>query len=164
MEDKLTKLKEILLEELSLHESLREDLHDEAEQDGQMDSKALLQIQHRKSHKANSLQSLEHNRTAIVNQLAAHWGLDPDSLTLRDIIPRAPHGLAVELRECHGRLLGLVEEIQGLARQTSANAQARLRAVEATLSVINEAVKVHATYSESGQLSRRIPTFKETSV
>jgi len=164
VENKLNQLKDILREEISLHESLRSDLEQEAEEDGKLDSKTLLQLQHRKNHKADSLQHLEQNRTAIVRELAGHWGIDPDGLTLRQIISRVPDPLAKELQECHGHLLGLVEEIQGLAKQTSFNAQARLKAVEATLAVINEAVKVHSTYSESGTLSRRTPTFKQTSV
>ncbi|NIW85405.1 MAG: hypothetical protein GWN09_02175, partial [Gammaproteobacteria bacterium] len=56
-----------------------------------------------------------------------------------------------------------VEEIRTLARETGRNAQARLKAIDATLAVIGEAAKVHPTYSEAGRLTKRTPTFKQTS-
>ena len=164
MDERLKQLNQILQEQISVHESLREDLRQELEDDGKLDGKLLMQLQHRKSHKANSLQHLEENRMAIVRELGSQWGVEADSLNLRQIIARAPKEQADVLSECHGTLLALVEEIQGLARQTSSNAQARLRAVEATLVAINDSVKSHATYSEAGKLNRKPPTFRETSV
>jgi hypothetical protein len=56
-----------------------------------------------------------------------------------------------------------VEEIRRLAKETGANAAARLKAIDATLAVIGEAVKMHPTYSEAGRLQKRTPTFKHTS-
>ncbi|MCH8883126.1 MAG: hypothetical protein IIA41_06455 [SAR324 cluster bacterium] len=50
-----------------------------------------------------------------------------------------------------------------LAQVTSANAQARLKAIDATLAAIKEALKIHSTYSEAGRLQKATPTLKSTS-
>ena len=55
------------------------------------------------------------------------------------------------------------EEIRKLAAVTSSNAQARLKAIDATLAVVKEAMKIHSTYSEGGQLNRSTPSLKSTS-
>ena len=53
--------------------------------------------------------------------------------------------------------------IRELADITSQNAQSRLKAIDATLDVIKEALKMHTTYSEKGRLHQQTPTLKSTS-
>lgn len=163
MEAQLNKLKDFLAEEIAIHDALKGDLRHEAEQDGKMNGAELLRLQRQKNQQVGKLRELELLRIKLVRELAGAWGEDPDGLTLKRIIPRASPPLAGELLKCHGQLMELVSDIQELSRETSANAQARLRAVEATLAVINEAVQMHPTYSEEGRLQKVTPTFKQTS-
>ena len=55
------------------------------------------------------------------------------------------------------------ERARELAAVTSGNAQARLRAIDATLAVVRDALKIYSTYSEEGHLQKRTPTLKSTS-
>ncbi len=163
VEFKLTHLKELLIEEIKIHQALKSDLQSEAEQDGKLDGAALIHLQREKNQKAREIQVMESQRIQLVEEIAAGWSLPPKELTLRRIIPRTPKPLDEQLAACHRQLVALVEEIRALARETSRNAQARLKAVDATLSVIGEVAKLHPTYSEEGRLQKVTPTFKETS-
>lgn len=163
METKLTQLKELLIEEIKIHQALKSDLQSEAEQDGKLDGAALIHLQREKNHKAREIQAMEGQRIQLVEDIAADWGLPPKELTLRRIIPRTPQPLDEQLATCHRQLVALVEEIRTLARETSRNAQARLKAIDATLAVVGEAARLHSTYSEEGRLQKVLPTFKETS-
>jgi FlgN protein len=163
VETLLNELKALLSEEVALHEGLRSDLAYESEQDGQLPSADFLRLQQRKYYWVNQIEGIETRRIEHVRQLAEQWRVDPRKLTLREIIARSSSPLSEELQGYHGALTALVEAIRTLARETSANAQARLKAIEATLTVIGEAVKMHPTYSEAGRLQKRTPTFKHTS-
>lgn len=163
MDDKLRELSALLQDEVSLHEALKADLDLESRQDGRLEGSELLRLQQHKHGLVRRIQELEQERMALVAALARAWNEPPEALTLRRIIPRSPTPLAGELRERHASLMGLVGAIRELARTTAGNAQARLKAVDATLSVIHEAVKVHATYSESGKLQAPTVTLKYTS-
>lgn len=163
VEAKLTDLKDILIEEIEIHESLKTDLQNESDQDGKLNGAALITLQREKNRKAREIKALESRRIKLVEDIAAAWGHPPADLTLRKIIPRAPGPLGGELEDCHRRLVATVEDIRKLARETALNAQARLKAVDATLSVIGEVARLHPTYSEEGRLQKMTPTFKETS-
>lgn len=163
MEAKLTSLKEILIEEIGIHEALKTDLQNESDQDGKLDGAALIGLQQEKNRKAREIQALETRRMQLVEEIAAAWDQPPADLTLRKIIPRAPSPLGGQLEECYRRLVATVEDIRRLAHETALNAQARLKAVDATLAVIGEVAKLHPTYSEEGRLQKMTPTFKETS-
>ena len=164
MEARLTNLKDLLVEEIEIHEALKNELQQEAALDGEMNGAALLKVQQGKIRKVREIQTLEIQRMQVVDELASAWNVAPGELTLRKIIPRAPAELGERLGECHARLVTLVDEIRQLARKTAANAQSRLKAIDATLAVINEAIKMHPTYSEEGRLQKVTPTFKQTSV
>ena len=163
MEEKLNLLHDLLGQEIALHEALKKELQQEAERDGQMDGLSLLQIQQTKQRKSREIQHAEQQRIALVGELAAQWSEGIESLTLNRIIELSPAEMGALLRECHVRLMGLVEDIRKLAKITSANAQARLKAIDATLAAITEAVNMHPTYSEGGRLHTVTPTFKQTS-
>ena len=163
MEEKLNRLHDLLGQEIVLHEALKKELQQEAERDGQMDGLSLLQIQQTKHRKSREIQHVEQQRIALVGELAALWSEGIESLTLNRIIELSPAEMGALLRECHARLMGLVEDIRKLAKITSANAQARLKAIDATLAAITEAVNMHPTYSEAGRLHTVTPTFKQTS-
>ena len=163
MEIKLTRLKELLIEAIEIHEALKSDLQSEAEQDGKLDGAALIHLQREKNRKAREIRVIENQRIQLVEEIAADWNLPPKDLTLRRIIPRTPQPLDEQLAACHRQLVALVEEIRALARVTSRNAQARLRAIDATLAVVGDAVRLHSTYSEEGRLQTVTPTFKQTS-
>ncbi len=163
MEEKLNRLRDLLEQEIALHEALKKELQHEAERDGQMDGLSLLQVQQTKHRKAREIQHAEQQRIALVGELAALWSEEIESLTLNRIIELSPAEMGPLLRECHGRLMGLVEDIRKLAKITAANAQARLKAIDATLAAITEAVNMHPTYSEGGRLHTVTPTFKQTS-
>jgi len=107
---------------------------------------------------------LEQDRMAVVKALARGWNEPPESLTLRRIIPRSPGELGQQLQGSYDSLMSLVNAIRDLAKTASGNAQARLKAVDATLSIIHEAVKVHSTYSGTGKLQSPPVTLKYTSV
>jgi len=98
-----------------------------------------------------------------VKELAKAWQEPAEALTLRRISAHAGGTLGEELLAAHGELAGLVHEIRDLARTTGGNAGARLKAIDATLSVIHDAVNLHATYSEAGKLQSKPVTFKYTS-
>ena len=163
MDTKLTLLREMLVQEIEIHEALKSDLLAEAEQDGKLDGTTFVNLQRDKNVKAREIQIIENKRIQLVEEIASAWGESLKELTLRKIIPRAPRPLNEQLTECHRRLTAVVEDIRVLARQTARNAQARLKAIDATLAVIGEASRLHATYSEEGRLQKVIPTFKETS-
>jgi hypothetical protein len=159
----LAELKDMLRQEIDLHTALRDDLAFEAEHDGGLDSMTMLNLQQRKYHLVSRIEGVENRRISKVRELARGWNEPLDGMTLKKIIGRVDSAQAKELQACHEGLLALVESIRRLARETGANAQARLKAVEATLSVIGEAARVHPTYSEEGRLQQRPPSFKSTS-
>jgi len=153
----------LLQEEVSLHQTLREELHEESQQDGKTDSASLLRMQQRKYHTARQIQDLENQRMALVKELAKAWQEPAGDLTLRRISAHAGGTMGQDLLATHGALLALVQEIRDLTRITAGNAGARLKAIDATLSVIHDAVKQHATYSEAGKLQSKPVSFKYTS-
>jgi hypothetical protein len=163
VEKLLNELKALLGEEVALHEGLKADLAFESEHDGQLSSTDFLRLQQRKYYWINQIEGIEARRIEQVRQLADQWETDGRKLTLREIIARSPEVLAGEFTGYRQALTGLVEEIRRLAKDTGANAAARLKAIDATLAVIGEAVKMHPTYSEAGRLTKRTPTFKHTS-
>ena len=163
MEEQPNRLQDILEEEIAIHAALKQDLQLERVQDGRIDGMTLLKLQEEKNRKFHHIQVKEIERMGLVREIAADWGEDPENLTLSQIIPRVAPRLGEQLRDCHGRLIDLVNDIRDLAKITSSNAQARLKAIDATLAVINEAVKMHPTYSEEGRLETMTPTFKHTS-
>jgi FlgN protein len=159
----LNDLKALLGEEVALHEGLKADLALESEQDGQLSAGDYLRLQQRKYYWINQIEGIEARRIEQVRNLAESWALDARKLTLREIVARTEEPVSVEFQGYHQALTGLVNEIRKLARETGANASARLKAIDATLAVIGEAVKMHPTYSEAGRLQKRTPTFKHTS-
>ena len=163
MERHLTELKTLLFEEIALHEALRDDLAFELAQDGNLNGAEFLKLQQRKYIRAQQIEEMEARRIGQVRSMAEAWQTEPRQLTLRAIIARCSPPLAGEFEACHGKLQTLVNEIRPLARETAANAQARLKAIDATLAVIGEAARMHPTYSEEGRLQQRPPTFKHTS-
>lgn len=163
MDTLLNDLKAVLGEEVAAHEGLKSDLAFEAEHDGKLSAGDFLRLQQRKYYWMSQIEGIEARRLAAVHGLAEGWELDPRKLTLREIIARSPNPLDEEFRGHHAALTALVDEIRALARETGANAQARQKAIDATLAVIGEAVKMHPTYSEAGRLQKRTPTFKHTS-
>ena len=87
-ETKLDALKRLLREEVALHQTLKEELHQESVQDGKVDGATLLRMQQRKYHTARQIQDLENNRIALVKELAKEWQEPADALTLRRISTR----------------------------------------------------------------------------
>src|SRR5690242_16234359 len=85
MEAKLDALQRLLQEEVSLHQALRDELHEESEQDGKTDSATLIRMQQRKYHAARQIQDLESQRIALVKELAKAWKTPAEELTLRRI-------------------------------------------------------------------------------
>lgn len=163
MHDLLTDLKNLLTDEVALHERLRGDLTRELEQDGEISGADYLKLQQRKYYWVNQIESIESRRIGHVEALARDWDVEPRALTLRTIIARAPEAVADDLQGSFDALKALVEEIRGLGRKTGGNAQARLKAIDATLAVIGEAARMHPTYSEAGRIHKRTPNFKHTS-
>lgn len=163
MDEKLKELSALLRDEVSLHEALKADLDLEIQQDGKINGSELLRLQQHKHALARRIQELEQDRISVVKALAHGWSEPAEALTLRRIIPRSPEPVGQELQDSYTNLMKLVEAIRELARTASGNAQARLKAVDATLNVIHEVVKVHATYSESGKLQSPPVTLKYTS-
>jgi len=158
----LSELQAILHQQIELHGALGDELEQEAARDGELDSNALIGLQIRKNRAARGLRELERRRLALVRTLAAEWAEPAEALTLRRIIPRAGE-LGPTLQACHAQLVERVERVRHLARVTSGNAQARLKAVDATLAVIGEAIRLHPTYSDAGRLHKVTPTLKVTS-
>ena len=154
----------LLRQELELHEGLRGELTQERDLDGELNGPAVLRAQQRKYHLVGRIEALEEQRMSKVRELARVWDEPVEQLTLRQIIARAPHEPAEQLSGYHKALLGLLEEIRVLAHETGTNASSRLKAVEATLSVVGDATRMHPTYSDRGRLRQKPPAFKSTSV
>jgi flagellar biosynthesis/type III secretory pathway chaperone len=163
VDEKLRELSALLRDEVSLYEALKADLDYELQQDGKLDGSEMLRLQQRKQAQLRRIQELEQDRIGVVKALAKVWNEAPGTLTLRRIIPKAPEAVGTELQERHTALLGLVASIRELSRAASGNAGARLKAVDATLNMIHETVRVHSTYSESGKLHAPPVTLKYTS-
>jgi flagellar biosynthesis/type III secretory pathway chaperone len=163
VDDKLKALSALLRDEVGLHEALKADLDHEARLDGKLDGGEVLRLQQHKQGLVRRIQELEQDRIGLVNALARGWSEPAEALTLRRIIPLAPEPLSQELKDSYASLMTLVGAIRELARTTAGNAAARLKAVEATLNVIHETAKVHATYSGSGKLQAPPVTLKYTS-
>lgn len=149
VQELLSELKTILDDEISLHEGLKNDLAFELEQDGELTGAEYVKLQQRKYYRIHQIETLESRRIGQVAELAKAWEQTPKKLTLREIIARSPGKVGSELQGCHDALAALVQEIRELARETGGVAQARLKAIDATLAVIGEAVKMHPTYSDS---------------
>jgi len=163
LEPVLNDLLDVLRQEIRQHEALAAELDLEAELDGTLNGSDLLQVQARKNACVRAIRDLEQRRQEIVGTLAAAWDEPAALITLRRIAGRAPEALGETLLRCHAELMRLVQRIRELAATTSQNAQARLKAIDATLAVIKEALKIHSTYSEGGRLQKRTPTLKSTS-
>ena len=164
MEEKLKELSTLLQEEVSLHEALKADLDREVSEDGKLDGSELLRLQQHKNALVRRINELEQDRMGVVKTLARGWNEPPEALTLRRIIPKAPDALGEELKGSYVSLMKLVNSIRGLAKASAGNAGARLKAIDATLTIIHEAVKVHSTYSGQGKLQSPPVTLKYTSV
>lgn len=175
MQQLLKELKSLLDKEVALHEELKGDLALELENDGQLSGADYLKVQQSKFYRAHQIETLERKRIGQVSELtrkisaAEEPGAGPEgntpprSLTLKEIIAQSPPEMGKELQGCHEALSALVNEIRHMAREAGGIAQARLKAIDATLSVIGETVKMHPTYSGAGRLEKRTPTFKQTS-
>ena len=101
MEAQLTNLKELLIEQIGIHEALKANLISEAEQDGELDGAMLLHLQREKNRKVREIRTLESRRLQLVEEIAAAWSVPPKELTLRKILPRAPQPLDMQLEDCH---------------------------------------------------------------
>ncbi|MBI3992742.1 MAG: flagellar export chaperone FlgN [Candidatus Lambdaproteobacteria bacterium] len=163
MDELLTNLRDILQDEVTLHASLRQQLAREAEQDGELNAGDLVRVQLLKHECLEQILRVETRREALVSALSEAWGEETAQLTLRRIVARCAPEQGAALRAVHGELMALVTDIRRLARITAANAHARLIAVEATLGVIQDAIRQHPTYSDAGRLKNKTPTFKYTS-
>lgn len=159
----LTELQALLREEMSLHAGLRDELRLECDEDGKLNSTEFIGLQQRKYNLVARIENLETKRMSKVSELAQQWEEPMESLTLGKIIDRSEETHGKPLKSCFDGLLALVEEIRELSRESGANANARLKAVESTLSVISDAARVHPTYSGKGKIQQRPPTFKATS-
>ena len=164
MDDKLRELSTLLQEEVTLHTALKADLDREVAEDGKLDGGELLRLQQHKNALVRRINELEQDRMGVVKALARGWNEPPEALTLRRIIPKAPDELGEELKGSYISLMNLVNGIRELAKTSSGNAGARLKAVDATLNVIHETVKLHSTYSGQGKLQAPPVTLKYTSV
>ena len=163
MQKLLIELKSMLENQISLHEGLKTDLVLESEQDGVMSGADFIQLQQRKYYWAAQIEEAESHRISQVKELAGHWNLGDKDIRLKDIIARSPAPLDEELSVKRESLIALVSEIRALARETGANAAARLKAVDAALQVVGEAARQHPTYSGKGRIRQKPPTFKSTS-
>jgi hypothetical protein len=153
----------ILQREISLHRALETELANEAALDGKMTGGDLLRIQGRKNQCVRGIRDLEAQRIALVTTLSAGLGGTAAPMTLKEIAARADGDLRAALLRCHQELMTLIGRIRALALVTSQNAQARLKAIDATLLVIRDALKMHPIYSEGGRLHKQTPTLKSTS-
>ena len=142
MQKLLIELKSMLENQISLHEGLKTDLVRESEQDGVMSGADFIQLQQRKYYWAAQIEEAESHRISQVKELAGHWNLGDKDIKLKDIIARSPAPLDEELSVKRESLIALVSEIRALARKTGANAAARLKAVDAALQVVGEALRV----------------------
>ena len=163
MQKLLIELKTMLDHQISLYEGLKTDLIGESEQDGVLSGAEFIQLQQRKYYWAAQIEEAESHRISQVKELAGHWNLGDKDIRLRDIITRSPAPIDEELSAKRESLIALVSEIRALARETGANAGARLKAVDAALQVIGEAARQHPTYSGKGRIRQKPPTFKSTS-
>ena len=159
----LPELLDLLKEEILHHTALEHELKQEADLDGSLNGSGLLQIQMRKTKCVRDIRDLEEQRMELVGRIALDWGEPAEAVTLSRIIERAPKREGSALQQCYAELQNLVQRIRDLAQVTGANAQARLKAIDATLAAIKEALKIHSTYSEAGQLQKATPTLKSTS-
>lgn len=162
MERELNDLLDVLREEIRQHQALESELENEAALDGTLNGSELLRFQARKNACVRTIRDLEKRRLEIVAAFAKAWDEPAGLITLKRIAGRAPQAVGEALMGCHTELMAAVERIRGLAATTSQNAQARLKAIDATLAVIKEALKIHSTYSEGGRLQKRTPTLKTT--
>ena len=153
----------ILQREISLHRALATELENEAALDGKLNGGELLRIQSRKNQCVRGIRELETQRIALVSGVSNALGGTYAPMTLREIAARASDDLRPALLRCHQELMTLIQQIRALAQVTSQNAQARLKAIDATLFVVREALKMHPIYSEEGRLHKQTPTLKSTS-
>ena len=163
MQQYLPELLELLKEEILHHSALEHELEQEADLDGSLNGSELLQIQMRKTKCVRDIRDLEKRRIELVSRIAQDWGESTEAITLSRIIGCAPIREGEALQQCYSELQDLVHRIRKLAQVTSSNAQARLKAIDATLAAIKEALKIHSTYSEAGRLQKATPTLKSTS-
>ena len=163
MKASLLDLDQLLEEEVLLHEGLRDELAFECEKDGELGGTEFLKLQQRKYNLVARIENLETRRENKVRELAREWNETSEELTLSRIISKVEEDEAAVFQGRFNGLKALVEEIRHLAKESGQNAQARLKAVEATLSVVGEAARVHPTYSDAGKIRQRPPTFKNTS-
>jgi hypothetical protein len=153
----------ILQREISLHRALETELGNEAALDGKLTGGELLRIQARKNQCVRAIRGLESQRILLVTNLGLGLGGSKAPPSLREIAARADGDLRAALLRSHQELLDLIGRIRALALVTSQNAQARLKAIDATLHVVREALKMHPIYSEEGRLHKQTPTLKSTS-
>ncbi len=149
----LTPLVTILSEEVELHESLLESLHQETRGIGRLPASALLQIHSAKQQKSRKIVAIEEQRIGIVRQLATQWNMAWEDLTLREIIARAPAKEGETLQQHYDRLKTLVKEIKDVATRNGRNSQARLKSIEMSLQFINDLQRSQKTYSMTGALA-----------
>ena len=163
MEALIQDLVALLSREAERHRELLAVLEDEVRLDGQMEAATLVDLQRKKYGLAHAIAALEEERLRVVGKLARLWNVAPQDLTLRRIADRLADDGAQGLLALHSQLVTLVENIRQQAQAAGANAQARLKAVNATLDVMKDALNIHATYSEEGRLKKATPRLKNIS-
>ena len=164
MDQQFNSLVDLLQEHIRHHTRLKEILQLELEQDGRMTGGEILRLQREKYVLAQTIIDGERLRMSLLNKLALGWGLPGGEMTVSQLLPHLSDSDGQILLAAKQHLLDLVEELRDMAQRTAANALARKKAVDATLAVVNEAVKSHTTYSGEGRLHARVPSFKHTAV
>ncbi|MDH4120846.1 MAG: flagellar protein FlgN [Deltaproteobacteria bacterium] len=157
-------LLDLLARETDRHTRLYALLNRESEEDGRMPGRDLLTVQLEKEKYVAAIRALEQERIVVVKELARTWNTPWEELTLRAIAAKAPESMAQALLNAHRELVALVEKIHDLATHTSRNAKARLKAVNATLDMVREALDGHSTYSDKGKIHKPQASMKHIEV
>lgn len=161
MEQNLSQLHQILEKLVGFHRHLLETVRLEKEALVTANKKALQDIVSSKEAQIESIRMQEQTRIHLVSQLARHWGMEPNELSLSKLIIRV-QGFDLKkselLRSAHQALLILIGRIKD---QNHYNGQLVERSMEhiqnMKTNILGEKTKQSITYTQSGKKTNSSP-------
>ena len=115
----LVSLQDILETEIELHQTLCEQLQEEASGFGVLSGNELLRIQRTKDKIVEQVIRQEEKRISLIDQFPWLWPQQPSPFTLSVIIQLAPIEQAKALQRCFDELRNILSEIRIMAERNS---------------------------------------------
>jgi hypothetical protein len=155
MQEKFQQLIGLLGEELRLFTEFRAILDEELEPIGKFDVERLDALTHGKRLLYSRLQSLENRRRRLVAELARHFGLDPEKITLSDLAAHAPLAHQDMLRRARDVFKQLAVDVADKLQVSTKRVDRSLWLIENLRFLMTQGIEEPSTYEQLGRKVKR---------